>query len=44
MFENAHYSFAMENATEKVKGLARFVCESNDCEGVAKQIIKYVLS
>lgn len=44
MLEYAHYSFAMENATEECKRHARFIAKSNAQDGVAHEIIKYVLN
>ena len=34
---------AMGNAEEDVKKIANYVCESNDDDGVAKTLEKYVL-
>ena len=36
-------SFAMGNATEEVKNIASFVIDSNNEDGVAKAIKKYIL-
>lgn len=36
-------SFAMGNATEEVKNIANFVIDSNNEDGVAKAIKKYIL-
>ncbi len=43
LLENAYYSFAMANAHEKIKELARYQTASNDENGVVKAIYEYVL-
>lgn len=40
MFETAFYSFAMENAADEVKALARFIAEENNNDGVLRAIKK----
>ncbi len=40
MFEKVYYSFAMDNAKDSVKALARFVAENNNEDGVLKAIKK----
>lgn len=40
MFEKAYYSFAMDNAKDDVKALARFVAANNNEDGVLKEIKK----
>ncbi len=42
MMSSAYYSYAMENAEEKVKRNARFIAETNDDDGVIK-VIKEVV-
>lgn len=43
MIEYAGLGVAMGNATERVKQLSNAVTDTNDCDGVAKAIEKYVL-
>lgn len=43
MIGYAGFGVAMGNAEEDVKKIANYVCESNDDDGVAKTIEKYVL-
>lgn len=43
MLKFAKLSFAVENANEDVKKAAKYVCPSNDNDGVAKMIEKYCL-
>ncbi len=42
MLQNAHYSYAMENAPEGVKKHARFIAKSNKENGVVKAIRKMI--
>ena len=44
MLEAAGFSFAVKNATEETKKAAKFMCESNNEDGVAKTIERYCLS
>ncbi len=44
MLEYAHYSFAMENGTDECKRSARFIAKSNADDGVAHEIVKYILN
>ncbi len=41
MFEQAHYSFAMENAAAEVKARAQYIAGSNNSGGVVKAIREY---
>ena len=43
MIGYAGFGVAMGNAEEDVKKIANYVCESNDEDGVAKTMAKYVL-
>ena len=43
MIQQAGIGVAMGNAEEDVKKIANYVCESNDDDGVAKTLEKYVL-
>ena len=43
MLEKAHYSFVMENATEKMKTYGNYIAKSNSENGVIHAINKYVL-
>ena len=43
MIGYAGLGVAMGNAEEDVKKIANYVCESNDDDGVAKTLEKYVL-
>lgn len=40
LLKEAYHSYAMENAVDKVKEAANFICPSNDDDGVMKTIIK----
>lgn len=42
MLQSVGYGFAMGNAEQQVKDCARFTTESNDDDGVAKAILKYI--
>lgn len=42
MLQSVGYGFAMGNADQEVKDSTRFVAESNDEDGVAKTILKYI--
>lgn len=44
MLELAEYSYAMENATERVKSTARFIAPANTKSGVFQVIEKYLAS
>ena len=43
MIEYAGLGVAMGNAEDEVKAIAQFVTETNDCDGVAKVIEKFIL-
>ena len=43
MLEYAGLGVAMGNASERIKAVADAVTESNDADGVAEAILKYVL-
>lgn len=43
MLKKAHYSFVMENATEKMKDYGNYIAKSNSENGVIHAINKYVL-
>ena len=43
MLMECGYGIAVENAVDEVKKNANFICESNDNDGVAKYIDKYIL-
>ena len=43
MIENAHYSYAMENAHPKLKEVSKFIAKSNDENGVVQAIRETVL-
>ena len=42
MLQSVGYGFAMGNADQEVKDCAKFMTDSNDDDGVAKAIIKYI--
>jgi len=44
MMEYASLSVAMENAPDEVKAIADFVTDSNNNDGVARAIERFVLS
>lgn len=44
MLEYAHYSFAMQNGTDECKKSAKFIAKSNADDGVAHEIVRYVLN
>ena len=43
MLELTPWSFAVKNATESVKKVAQFITDSNNDDGVAKALEKYIL-
>lgn len=43
MIESVGIGVAMDNAVDEVKAVAKFVCESNDNDGVARFIEEYIL-
>jgi Cof subfamily protein (haloacid dehalogenase superfamily) len=43
MFEGDHQSYAMENAVEEIKKLAKFIAKSNNDDGVIKVIKEEIL-
>lgn len=43
MLTECGYGIAVDNAVQEVKKIADFICESNDNDGVAKYIEKYIL-
>ncbi|MBQ2527954.1 MAG: HAD hydrolase family protein, partial [Spirochaetales bacterium] len=42
MLQKAGYSVAMENAVPEVKAAARYITDTNNNDGVAKAIKRYV--
>ena len=44
MLETAGFGVAMGNATEKIKKIADAVTDTNEEDGVAKAIFRYVLA
>ena len=43
MIGYAGFGVAMSNGEEEVKKIANYVCESNDDDGIAKTLEKFVL-
>jgi len=44
MIKNCGISVAVENALAEVKNVAKYICETNNNDGVAKWLEKYILS
>ena len=44
MLQNAEYSFAMANAHEKLKRIAKYIADSNDNNGFVKAVREYLIN
>ena len=43
MIKNCGIGIAVENAIDEVKNVAKYICETNNNDGVAKWLEKYIL-